>query len=97
MRINVTAYDIRLGRRNDICRCPVARAIARKLHRTVDSGEVTVTGAMVMIAPKGRPQPITPSTLIHLPEVVTNWILTYDRVHLPVRQPISFELDYDAG
>ena len=93
MRINVTAYDIRLGRRNDICRCPVARAIARKLHRTLDSGEVTVTGAMAMIALKGDRS--KPSTIVHLPEVVTNWIHTYDRVHLPVRQPISFELDYD--
>lgn len=49
LTVSVTADDIRLGKRNDVCKCPIARALKRVVKLPVSVGNPDVE-----IYPKGE-------------------------------------------
>ena len=79
--INVTATDIRLGKRKDPRRCPVFRAIRRSI-----GGYIYVGNNAVQI----RSHPSNVATVVALPMRVDAAITRYDRTGK--MKPFSFKL-----
>ena len=82
MRIEVTAEDIRNGRKHDCQYCPVARAIARA------TGKETLVGLRTC---QIRSSSYTPWCWLILPFAVLEFIESFDAGALV--QPFDFELD----
>ena len=85
MRIEVTAEDIRNGRKHDCQYCPVARAIARATGREVLTGRITCQIR----------SSYTPWRSVILPRVVFDFTESFDAGALV--QPFDFELDYQES
>lgn len=79
MKFTMTKEDIEKGIRCDSFRCPVARAIRRK----VKAGRVRVMTNLIIIRRREFPTP----------KKISDWIYDFDR-NRKVR-PITFELDYE--
>jgi hypothetical protein len=90
MRIDVTADDIRRGKMEDCCRCPVALAAARAFGLTTTGSWLT---SPVRVFPSSLA--IEEKDLIRLPPGVAAFICAFD-MGMPVA-PFFFELEADGA
>lgn len=87
MLIEVTAEDIRLGKRDHCYLCPIARAVARQLKIPFSRKRVEVTEAFVYLN-----DPHSFTKMAKLSRRAAKFVKDFDNKKTP--QPFKFKLEF---